>query len=337
MYRLRYFILFLFSFCASLALADTGSSILPSSINDFEVGDEMSLAEEIFGGEQGCEERILFTEDCADNSQHKNDACTFVGVGKSCLGIEYTCKIGCPGHAPKLPKGKEVSLEGDLPNEGNFEPNIREETATTCELGSYEYEIEQLLQTVGNKYVRKWCCDFGEGGNEGCECNKEIKNPGDCTTPEKCFECMMLAEVGHHADDDEDKTCAACIKKSMDERISKSSKINDYCGLNTSYHNDWAYSPADCICNTKDPAGGSRHSKETKYCRCCNGELTDAEKELLPHLQDIDANDCPVDDIDGYTSDGKKQYKIDPVTGKKVLCKKVEAKGCAAFDFWDCY
>lgn len=303
--------------------ADEETSILPSTVNEFEVGDPDAglMFERMFNLRQECDERIMFREKCDDYPEHTKDACTFKGKGKACLGIEYTCGPGCGGNHSSSGNSKT--------NENELDFELLEEGKSSCQSGA-SYST--------TKVVRKWCCDFGEEGDEPCGCNKEIQSPGACDTPEKCLECMLLAEVGHHLDDPEDRTCAACVKKSMDERIAKNRKVDNYCQLNSTYYGTWAYSPFDCVCNSKDPEGGTRHSLETKYCRCCTGEgLSRAENELLEYTKGVDTSDCPVNDIDGYTSDGVPQYKIDPRTGKRVLCKKVKARGCEAFDFWDCY
>jgi hypothetical protein len=170
----------------------------------------------------------------------------------------------------------------------------------------------------------KGCCDYKLGADgkpsQSCTC-KADKNP--CTNPSTCLKCAVYAESGGTAISDQCKQAVAC---SIQNRVGKSgfgvkpptSNVCDYVYAGSGKQ----YNAVKCNCNAKDP--------NQKYCKCCAGTLSGAEKAEADKIGGLLNNlDCSGIGAQFFNNAGMDSWA-------KKNCAKVTIPGCTTFDFYQC-
>lgn len=159
------------------------------------------------------------------------------------------------------------------------------------------------------------CCDIKDGK---CKCHQDMVNPCG-NDPIKNLKCLFGGEArkqGHRGVDD---ACVKAIACTVLERKNSPDYPNSIPGV-IGEGNGSQFAPLHCQCSD-----GYRNDF---FCRCCKGELTEKEQEIIDDMwRNVDFNNlsCP--------KPGPTHYLETP---PNTRCTRVDVPGCTTEKFWSC-
>ena len=180
-------------------------------------------------------------------------------------------------------------------------------------------------QTVNEASVKQ-CCDYekDDQGNlqKKCKCKDNV-NP--CTSEKKCTTCMAYAEAGGTTIPNECMGAVMCTIKNRVNNPKHKPPVKSECEA-VAQGDGQQYNPYKCVCNGK--------YANQKYCKCCAGQLTGAEKDEYDNAagqyDNLDCSKFPANTFNNAGMNSWASRNCRRITPPAPLSK------CKTFDFYEC-